>query len=150
MSFRVRVRSGARATRLTKFSLVSVFAKLVSDGMSSHNAWRTAFAIVPVPLLLTVATLTLVFGTDCPAGKWETRHTLPASAVAAKHGHFAQLDASEKRVVESKMAEKEQARTTVQEAEEDEDEASTCFACSRCSTVADVRAQRLPPTSTSP
>lgn len=93
--------------------------------MSSHNAWRAAFAIVPVPLLLTVATLTLIFGTDCPAGKWSSRHTLPASAIAAKNGHFAALDESEKRVVESKMAEKEQGRTTVMEAQEDEeDEAS--------------------------
>lgn len=39
-------------------------------------------------------------------------------------GHLANLDIDEKRVVEAKMAEKEQGHTRVQEAEEEEDEAS--------------------------
>lgn len=50
--------------------------------------------------------------------------TVPASALAAKMGHLANLDIDEKRVVEAKMAEKEQGHTRVQEAEEEEDEAS--------------------------
>jgi NNP family nitrate/nitrite transporter-like MFS transporter len=41
---------------------------LVEGGMSGHSAWRTAFAIVPVPILLIVAAATLFFGTDHPAG----------------------------------------------------------------------------------
>lgn len=44
--------------------------------MSVHTAWRAAFAIVPVPILITVAVLTLVFGTDCPAGRWSDRRNL--------------------------------------------------------------------------
>lgn len=44
--------------------------------MSTHSAWRAAFAIVPVPILLFVAVLTLLFGKDCPAGHWRDRHSL--------------------------------------------------------------------------
>jgi len=44
-------------------------------------AWRAAFVIIPVPILLLVATATMVFGTDHPAGKWSDRHK------AIAHGH---------------------------------------------------------------
>lgn len=39
-----------------------------------------SFAAVPVPVLLTVAALTLIFGTDHPNGKWEDRFQRPAAA----------------------------------------------------------------------
>ena len=46
------------------------------SGLSPHSAWRAAFAMVPVPALITAAILVLVFGTDHPAGKWEDRNKL--------------------------------------------------------------------------
>ncbi|KAF9045791.1 MFS general substrate transporter [Hymenopellis radicata] len=39
-----------------------------------HKAWRVAFAAVPVPVLIFVAGITLLFGSDHPAGKWSQRH----------------------------------------------------------------------------
>lgn len=101
-------------------SRVSLFQTLVKDHLSAHSAWRAAYAIVPVPILFFVAAITLIFGTDCPAGTWAARHTLPASALAAKMGHLAELDADERKVVESKMAEKEQGIVTVAEAADDD------------------------------
>lgn len=103
---------------------VSLYEGLVRGGLSSHSAWRAAFAIVPVPILLLTAAATLIYGTDCPAGPWSARHTLPASALAAKMGHLSMLDGDERRVVEAKMAEKEQGHTRVQEAQDEEDELS--------------------------
>ncbi|KAL8290609.1 hypothetical protein RQP46_002867 [Phenoliferia psychrophenolica] len=100
--------------------MVSLFQALVNDHLSAHSAWRAAYAIVPVPILFFVAIITLIFGTDCPAGNWSQRHTLPASALAAKNGHLIALDADERKVVESKMAEKEQGTATVAEAADDD------------------------------
>jgi hypothetical protein len=54
--------------------MIALFNRLLADGMSPHVAWRVAFAIVPVPILLSVATATLIFGTDHPAGRWSDRH----------------------------------------------------------------------------
>ncbi|THU96332.1 nitrate transporter [Dendrothele bispora CBS 962.96] len=54
--------------------MVALNDRLLADGMSRHVAWRAAFAIVPVPVLLTVAILCLVFGSDHPNGRWEDRH----------------------------------------------------------------------------
>ncbi|GAA5966679.1 hypothetical protein JCM21900_005651 [Sporobolomyces salmonicolor] len=103
----------------------ALYQQLLNDGLSSHSAWRAAFAIVPVPILWFVAIMTLIFGTDHPAGKWSARHTLPATAIAARQGHFAKLDASERALVERKMQEKAAATGRVQAAEDDlEDEAA--------------------------
>ncbi|CAA7263901.1 unnamed protein product [Cyclocybe aegerita] len=64
--------------------MVALFQSLTVDrGLSSHSAWRAAFAIVPVPILLTTALLTMVFGQDHPAGTWDQRHNIPAAALAA-------------------------------------------------------------------
>ncbi|KAK4703292.1 MFS transporter, NNP family, nitrate/nitrite transporter, partial [Phenoliferia sp. Uapishka_3] len=101
--------------------MVSLFESLVKNRLSPSDAWRAAFAIVPVPILFFVAIITMIFGTDCPAGKWSQRHSLPASAIAAKQGHLMQLDADERNVVESKMAEKEQGHATVAAASDDEE-----------------------------
>ncbi|KAJ7433452.1 nitrate/nitrite porter [Mycena galericulata] len=76
--------------------MVSTYSSLRSDGLSNHSAWRAAFAIVPVPILISVAALTLIFGQDHPAGKWSQRHTLPATAAAIAHGHDVHVDADEK------------------------------------------------------
>ncbi|KAL4063927.1 major facilitator superfamily domain-containing protein [Scleroderma yunnanense] len=54
--------------------MIALYNALVSDGLKPHVAWRAAFAIVPVPILLTVAAAILIFGTDHPTGKWSDRH----------------------------------------------------------------------------
>lgn len=55
--------------------MVALYQRLtINSGLSPHSAWRAAFALVPVPALLFVAILVLIFGTDHPAGKWEDRH----------------------------------------------------------------------------
>jgi MFS transporter, NNP family, nitrate/nitrite transporter len=93
--------------------MVSLYSSLRSDDLSQHTAWRAAFAIVPcvtftltgfltnsmitrVPILLTVAALTLFFGQDHPAGSWSQRHTMPATAIAMRQGHELHLDSNEK------------------------------------------------------
>ncbi|KAE9404101.1 MFS general substrate transporter [Gymnopus androsaceus JB14] len=40
--------------------------------LSQHLAWRVAFLVVPVPALLLVALMVVIFGTDHPSGKWST------------------------------------------------------------------------------
>lgn len=60
-----------------------------------------------VPILLTVAVLTLVFGQDHPAGTWSQRHTLPATAIAIAHGHQVHIDADEKLRHEDKKVSEE-------------------------------------------
>ncbi|KIK92499.1 hypothetical protein PAXRUDRAFT_829898 [Paxillus rubicundulus Ve08.2h10] len=54
--------------------MIALFNRLVEDGLTPHVAWRASFALVPVPILLSVAVATLVFGTDHPAGRWADRH----------------------------------------------------------------------------
>ncbi|KAG1876288.1 nitrate transporter [Suillus subluteus] len=61
--------------------MIALFNQLLADGMSPHVAWRVAFAIVPVPILLSVAAATLMFGTDHPAGKWSDRYKAVAPAL---------------------------------------------------------------------
>ncbi|KAJ7847087.1 nitrate/nitrite porter [Mycena olivaceomarginata] len=82
--------------------MVSTYSSLRSDGLSQHSSWRAAFALVPVPILLSVAALTLLFGQDHPAGAWSQRHTLPATAAAIAHGHHVRIDPDEKLVPDSK------------------------------------------------
>ncbi|KAF9007402.1 nitrate transporter [Cyathus striatus] len=77
--------------------MTSLFESLRSRGMSQHVAWRAAFAIVPAPILLFVAVLTILFGQDHPAGRWSERHNLPATALAAQTGHEVHYDSDEKR-----------------------------------------------------
>ncbi|KAJ7139302.1 nitrate/nitrite porter [Mycena epipterygia] len=72
--------------------MVSTYSGLRSDGLSEHSAWRAAFAIVPVPILLFVAAITLIFGQDHPAGEWSQRHTLPATTVSNALGHHVHPD----------------------------------------------------------
>jgi NNP family nitrate/nitrite transporter-like MFS transporter len=37
--------------------MVALYNQLLRDGLSRHSAWRAAFAIVPVPVLLFTAIL---------------------------------------------------------------------------------------------
>lgn len=85
----------------------ALYDALIKDGLSNHSAWRAAFAIVPVPLCLFVAAITLLFGTDSPAGKWSQRHTLPATRLAEQSGHHVELDPDEKKALEAKELEKD-------------------------------------------
>lgn len=65
----------------TTFIIMTVlYQGLTSAGLSSQSAWRSAFAIVPVPALIIVAILIMSFGTDHPAGTWEDRHRPLAAA----------------------------------------------------------------------
>jgi len=78
--------------------MVSLYQSLRHRGLSEHVAWRAAFAIVPAPVLIFVAVLTLVIGKDHPAGKWSERHNLPATVLAAQQGHHVHQDADEKKI----------------------------------------------------
>ncbi|KAB5593145.1 Nitrate transporter [Ceratobasidium theobromae] len=71
---------------ITFVIMVSLFQQLVHSGLSQHIAWRVAFVAVPVPVLLSVAALTMIFGWDHPAGKWEDRHRLAAHTAVPGHG----------------------------------------------------------------
>lgn len=95
--------------------MVSLYNTL-NKTMSRHVAWRVAFAVVPVPVCLFVATLVLVFGTDHPAGKWAQRHNTPATAAAIMEGHDVVLDRSEQHVMMEKKT--QQTETNVQEVTE--------------------------------
>lgn len=49
--------------------MVALFESLVERGLTPSQSWRASFALVPVPILWTVAGLCLYFGTDHPAGE---------------------------------------------------------------------------------
>lgn len=57
---------------VTYFVMPAVFNALVSDGLSSHTAWRVAY-IVPGILIVAVATLLVLLCPDTPTGKWADR-----------------------------------------------------------------------------
>lgn len=64
-------------TCLVSFSFLS-YAIMVSlyENLRRHigtKAWRVAFVVVPVPVLIFVAGITLLFGSDHPSGKWSRR-----------------------------------------------------------------------------
>ncbi|KAI6106918.1 major facilitator superfamily domain-containing protein, partial [Pisolithus croceorrhizus] len=64
--------------------MIALYNSLLSDGLTPHVAWRAAFAIVPVPFLLTVAVAILALGTDHPAGRWSDRHKAIAYGIQNK------------------------------------------------------------------
>ncbi len=66
--------------------------------------------------------LTLVFGTDHPAGKWSQRHLAgQATAAAILDGHEVHMDQSEIATMQAKKAEPE-GQAQVQEVNPDEDD----------------------------
>lgn len=100
-------RSWGNAGGGTTFIIMTVlYQGLTNAGLSSQSAWRSAFAIVPVPALITVAVLIMVFGTDHPAGKWEERHK-PLAAAGVKEAdpemerHFLHPDELTNRLAEA-------------------------------------------------
>ncbi|KAG8771705.1 hypothetical protein FRB91_000940 [Serendipita sp. 411] len=87
---------------ITFVVMIALFNRLRDDGLSSSTAWRAAFAIVPVPILLVVAALCLIFGTDHPAGKWSQRHRVLGTKIAAARGHQPVFDDGEIAVTSDK------------------------------------------------
>ncbi|KAG6810698.1 hypothetical protein H0H92_010697 [Tricholoma furcatifolium] len=61
--------------------MTSLYQALLASGMTQHVAWRASFAIVPLPCLLLVAGMVLLFGQDHPCGKWSERHNLAVAAI---------------------------------------------------------------------
>ena len=78
---------------VTFIVMTNLYQSLRDRGLTNHVAWRASFAIVPVPILLFVAALVMIFGTDCPAGKWSQRHETPATAIAIARGHQMNISA---------------------------------------------------------
>jgi len=106
--------------------MTSLFQTLTQTyGLTTHVAWRAAFAIVPyvfffsgikivfyaafsAPILLFVAVLTFIFGQDHPAGKWSERHTLPAAALGVEDGHQIPLDHPDKKTISDSESSKDE------------------------------------------
>lgn len=57
--------------------MLAMYNRLRNDGLEAHKAWRASFAIIPLPILLFVALIILLFGTDHPHGRWAERHKPP-------------------------------------------------------------------------
>ncbi|ODV96271.1 hypothetical protein PACTADRAFT_80314 [Pachysolen tannophilus NRRL Y-2460] len=55
------------------FVMPAIVADLANDGYSLHKTWGYAFVIGPMIILLFVAALVIIFGQDCPEGKWADR-----------------------------------------------------------------------------
>lgn len=75
--------------------MIGLYERFLKAGLSSHLAWRVCFPTVPVPCLLLVAGMILLFGKDHPAGKWSMRHQFSGTAVAVAQGEKVTLDADE-------------------------------------------------------
>ena len=85
--------------------MTSLYQSLRARGLSQYIAWRASFAIIPcvpqryyvghssdiirlsAPVLIFVAVLTLIYGTDHPVGKWSKCHNMPATDIAVERGH---------------------------------------------------------------
>ncbi|PWZ01234.1 MFS general substrate transporter [Testicularia cyperi] len=80
---------------VTVVVMIATFLKLKAVGFTADRAWRLSFPIVPVPCLLFVAGLILLFGKDHPAGKWSQRHQLDGTAIAIAQGEEVKLDSAE-------------------------------------------------------
>ncbi|KAF1988298.1 nitrate transporter [Aulographum hederae CBS 113979] len=57
---------------ITYFVMPAVYNSLVSDGLSEGTAWRVAF-IVPGVLIVVTAIALVALCPDCPTGKWSER-----------------------------------------------------------------------------
>jgi NNP family nitrate/nitrite transporter-like MFS transporter len=70
---------------ITYFVMPAVFNALVKDGLRPHVAWRVAF-IVPGILIVVTAISLLLLCEDCPTGKWADRDIAAQSALSAHAG----------------------------------------------------------------
>lgn len=98
--------------------MVSLYSTLHKH-MPSHRAWRLSFVSVPLPILVVVAAACILFGTDCPAGKWSQRHLTPATAAAIMNGHEVKLDSRERERMMEKKREGQETTQVVQEVDVD-------------------------------
>lgn len=94
---------------ITNAVMIGLFTRYRSAGLSSHLAWRVCFPTLPVPCLLLVAGMILLFGKDHPAGKWSQRHQFSGTAVAIAQGEHVQLDSSERAQYERRAVDTEKA-----------------------------------------
>lgn len=92
---------------VTIAAMIGLFTRLRDAGLSSHTAWRVCFPILPVPCLLLVAAMILIFGKDHPAGKWSQRHQFSGTAIAIAQGEQVHLDSSERAEYERRAADNE-------------------------------------------
>jgi NNP family nitrate/nitrite transporter-like MFS transporter len=60
--------------------MIGLYQRYIKAGFSPHLAWRLCFVTVPVPCLLLIAAIILLFGRDHPSGKWSARHQLQDSS----------------------------------------------------------------------
>ncbi|KZT38056.1 nitrate/nitrite porter [Sistotremastrum suecicum HHB10207 ss-3] len=101
---------------ITFIIMIALYNSLIqSRHLTSHQAWRAAFAIVPVPILFFVAALVLIFGTDHPAGRWSDRHNILAAKLPHEdhtvvphhhHGHHEKGDGNGKKEEDEGAVEK--------------------------------------------
>ncbi|CDK24714.1 unnamed protein product [Kuraishia capsulata CBS 1993] len=55
------------------FMMPALVSSLLGDGYSLHRSWGLAFTVGPFVILVFVAALVILFGQDCPEGKWSKR-----------------------------------------------------------------------------
>lgn len=55
------------------FTMPAVVNDLLDQGFGESRSWRYAFLICPFVLIIVVAIVMLLFGSDCPEGKWSNR-----------------------------------------------------------------------------
>lgn len=56
------------------FALPAIVSALeVNHGYSESNAWRVSILVVPLIMLVVCAVVILMYGDDCPQGKWKDR-----------------------------------------------------------------------------
>lgn len=94
---------------VTTAAMIGLYERYRHAGLSQHLAWRVCFPTLPVPCLLLVAGMILLFGKDHPAGKWSQRHQFSGTAIAIAQGEKVELDSSERAQYERRAADSEKA-----------------------------------------
>ncbi|CAF0896429.1 unnamed protein product [Adineta steineri] len=60
---------------VTFFLMPAIVSSLMNNnGISQYWAWRIAFPICPLVIIVFIAVIILIFGHDTPTGSWRTRH----------------------------------------------------------------------------
>lgn len=98
---------------VTFIVMAALYNSLVKH-MPSHSAWRAAFAIVPVPVLLFVAALVFFVGTDHPAGKWQDRHNIAGAKLRSAARNSSPQWSSEENIDEKESKDQKAASADVQ------------------------------------
>jgi NNP family nitrate/nitrite transporter-like MFS transporter len=108
--------------------MIALYDRLLKDGLSSHSAWRAAFAIVPVPALLFTALLVWVFGTDSPAGSWADRHNVPAAHMNSGAEGAANHEGDEEKLKRAREADETHSMSTGDAVDKDKNQAVVTIA----------------------